>query len=286
MNRSFATAASIAACLGLLAALPIHAMDRATEKAVAAAIQGEHRSAEAKARDIYRKPMEVLDFLGFRSDMTVVEIWPGGGWYTDILGPALGKDGALYAAQFSLNPPAGYQRRAMGAFLLKLGQHPKLFRDVEVTQLEAPYRLNIAPAESADMVVTFRNVHNWVMPSSGGGKYAHLYFQAMFDALKPGGVLGVVDHRWPDPSTEDPLAKNGYISIERTVAMAKEAGFELAAQSTLLANPVDTHDHEKGVWTLPPTLALGEKDRAKYLAVGESDRFLLKFVKPASKAGK
>lgn len=256
------------------------AMDKTSRKAVEAALSGDHRSAEDKARDVYRKPMDVLDFLGFRSDMTVVEIWPGTGWYTKVLAPALRERGQLYAAQFSLNPPNGYQRRAMGSFLTTLGQNPDLYRDVIVTTMAAPYELAIAPAGSADLVLTFRNVHNWVMESQGGGKYAPLYFQAMFDALKPGGVLGVVDHRWPDPATEDPLSKNGYISIERTVAMAEAAGFRLAGQSPLLANPADDHEHPRGVWTLPPSLALGDQDRASYVAIGESDRFLLKFVKP------
>lgn len=256
------------------------ALDRESRKAVEAAIAGEHRSAEEKARDAFRKPKEVLDFLGFRSDMTVVEVWPGGGWYTKVLAPALRENGKLYAAQFSLNPPNGYQRRAFGRFLTMLGQHPDLYRDVVVTTLQAPRELQIAPPESADMVLTFRNVHNWVMESQGGGKYAGLFFEAMFDALKPGGVLGIVDHRWPDPATEDPLSKNGYISVERTLEMAKEAGFVLEKKSSLLANPADDHNHPRGVWTLSPTLALGDKDRARYVAIGESDRFLLKLVKP------
>ncbi len=255
-------------------------MDKQSRKDVNAAINGAHRSAESKARDIYRKPYETLEFLGFRSDMTVVEIWPGSGWYTEILGPALHKRGKLYAAQFSLNPPAGYQRRAMGKFLTTLGTTPDLFRDVVITTLDLPYALQVAPPSSADMVLTFRNVHNWVMPANGGGKNAHLAFQAMYDALKPGGILGIVDHRWPDPATEDPLAKNGYISAERTIALAQDAGFVLVDRSELLANPLDDHQHPKGVWTLPPSLALGEKDAAKYLAIGESDRFLLKFSKP------
>jgi len=255
-------------------------MDKQTRKDLNAAINGPQRSEESKARDVYRKPYETLEFLGFRSDMTVVEIWPGGGWYTQILGPALRTRGKLYAAQFSLNPPAGYQRRVLGKFMSMLGNDPDLYRDVVVTHFALPYALQVAPPGSADMVVTFRNVHNWVMPSNGGGKNAHLAFQAMFDALKPGGVLGVVDHRWPDPATEDPLAKNGYISAERTIQLAQDAGFVLADRSDILSNPRDNHEHPKGVWTLPPSLALGEKDAQKYRDIGESDRFLLKFVKP------
>ncbi len=257
------------------------AMDAQTRADLKAAIAGEHRSADNRARDAYRKPMETLDFLGFRSDMTVVEIWPGSGWYSEILGPALKDRGQLYAAQFSLNPPYGYQRRAFGKFLGKLGEQPDLYRTVRITHLDIPYDLHIAPPGVADMVLTFRNVHNWVMQSYGGGKNAHLVFDAMFRALKPGGILGIVDHRWPDPATEDPLAGNGYISAERTIAMAEAAGFRLAGRSEILANPRDTHEHPRGVWTLPPSLALGDEKRDHYLSIGESDRFLLKFVKPA-----
>ena len=225
-------------------------------------------------------PVETLAFFGFRSDMTVVEIWPGGGWYTEILAPALRESGKLYAAQYSVNPTYGYQRRYFGSFLSKLGANPDLYRDVEITHLGVPYELEIAPAGSADMVVTFRNAHNWVNPGYGP-QAAALTFTAIFDVLKPGGVLGVVDHRWPDPKTEDPDAENGYVSEQRIVELAEAAGFELAARSEMNRNPKDTHVHPEGVWTLPPSLALGDKDRDRYLAVGESDRMTLKFVKPA-----
>ncbi len=255
-------------------------MNRASRKAVQAAMASAHRSDEDRARDVYRKPLETLRFFGFRKDMTVVEVWPGTGWYTRILAPALKDRGRLYAAQFSLDPPAGYQRRVLGKFLVMLGENPDLYGGVTVTHLMPPYHLRIAPPGSADLVLTFRNAHNWVMERQGGGRYAHLYYQAMFDALKPGGVLGVVDHRWPDPGNEDPLAKNGYISAERVIASAEAAGFRLAARSDHLANPADSHDHPRGVWTLPPSLALGDEDRERYLAIGESDRFALRFVKP------
>ncbi|MGD9342155.1 MAG: methyltransferase, partial [Chromatiales bacterium] len=222
----------------------------------------------------------VLDFLGFSSDMTVVEIWPGGGWYSKILAPALSERGEFYAAQYSVNPAFGYQRRYFGAFLTMLGETPDLYRDVKVTHLSLPYQLEIAPAGSADLVVTFRNVHNWVGRGYASGRYAGVAFTAMYDALKPGGVLGIVDHRWPDPDTEDPDHGNGYISKELTISLAEAAGFKLVGESDILSNPKDTHDHPRGVWTLPPTLALGDEDRDKYIAIGESDRFLLKFEKP------
>ena len=154
------------ACITVAAAFfssaPVRALDPVTESALDAAIQGDHRKPEDKARDVYRKPKEVLDFLGFSSDMTVVEILPGGGWYSKILAPALKNRGEFYAAQYSVNPAYGYQRRYFGAFLTMLGETPDLYRDVKVTHLSLPYQLEIAPAGSADLVVTFRNVHNWV----------------------------------------------------------------------------------------------------------------------------
>ena len=272
----------IALVLLLAVAAPSQAaFDAGTAAAVDAAINGDHRTDEQKARDASRKPRETLEFLGFRSDMTVVEIWPGSGWYTQILAPALKDDGKLYAAGANPNDLYGFQRRGLGTFLKMMGDTPDLYRGVVVTQLSLPYHIDIAPAGSADMVVTFRNVHNWFMNLFGGGKYAVLPFQAAFDALKPGGTLGIVDHRWPDPATEDPVAGNGYVSKERTIAMAESVGFRLVDESDILANPKDTRDHERGVWSLPPNFTVGEKDRDRYAAIGESDRFLLKFVKPA-----
>ncbi len=277
----------ILAALLLLPLMPADAgaaqpeLDTTTSSALDDAMSGEHRSAENKARDKYRHPKETLAFFGFRSDMTVVEIWPGGGWYTEILAPALKENGKLYAVQYSVNPQYSYQRRYFGAFLTKAGESPDVFRDVIVTAMDFPYQLNIAPSGAADLVVTFRNAHNWV--SSGYHKAsAQLAFQAMFDVLKPGGVLGIVDHRWPDAENEDPHAEDGYISEERLIAFAEEAGFEFAGRSDVNRNAKDTHDHPEGVWTLPPSFALDEQDREKYLAIGESDRLTIKFVKPAA----
>ena len=257
-----------------------HELDQASSTALDSAINGEHRSSENRARDKFRRPKETLAFFGFRSDMTVVEIWPGGGWYTEILAPALKESGKLYAAQYSVNPPYAYQRRYYGAFLTKAGSTPDVYGDVIITALDFPYELEIAPPGSADLVVTFRNAHNWVgrgYPKAS----ARLAYQAMFDALKPGGVLGIVDHRWPDADSEDPASDNGYISEERLIALAEEAGFEFAGRSDHNRNPKDTHEHPEGVWTLPPTLALGEEDQEKYLEIGESDRLTIKFIKPS-----
>jgi predicted methyltransferase len=256
-------------------------LDAATSAALDAAIAGAHRSDRNKARDQYRHPKETLEFFGLSRDMTVVEIWPGGGWYTEILAPALRGTGKLYAAQYGSNPPFPYQRSEMESLARKVASAPDVYDEVTFTSLAFPDELEIAPRESADLVVTFRNVHNWFDP--GYGQDANrLAFVAMFEALKPGGTLGVVDHRWPDPATEDPLAASGYLTEERVIAYVEAAGFEFVDRSDINRNPRDTHDHPNGVWTLPPDLALGDRDRQKYLEIGESDRLTLKFVKPAA----
>lgn len=256
--------------------------DSATAAAIDAALAGSHRSDRNKARDVYRHPKQTLEFFGLRRDMTVVEIWPGGGWYTEILAPVLKSQGKLYAAQYGPNAIADYQRKEDAALLEKARKYPDLFGGVVYTSLWSPADLAIAPPGSADMVVTFRNVHNWVNPDYKLDP-AKL-FGAFFSALKPGGILGVVDHRWPDAKTEDPNAENGYVSEERVKALAKAAGFEFVGSSGVNRNPKDTHNHPNGVWSLPPDVAVkpGE-DRQKYLDIGESDRLTLKFRKPLAK---
>lgn len=255
-------------------------LNASTNRLLREAIAAEHRSDANRARDAYRKPYEVLEFFGLQDDMTVVEIWPGNGWYTEILAPVLKNSGQLYAAGFGVNPRYGYQRRAMGALLSKLGSDPDRYRQVTVSAFDLPYALRMAPAGSADMVLTFRNVHNLVMDLYDRGAYAVLAMQAAFDALKPGGIFGVVDHAWDDPATEDPLSSNGYISRQRTIDLAGQAGFELLGESAVLRNPKDTKDYPQGVWSLPPTYAGGEEGRSTYARIGESDRFVLKFIKP------
>lgn len=249
--------------------------------AIDAALAADHRSDANKARDRYRHPKETLAFFGLRPEMTVVEIWPGGGWYTEILAPVLRERGKLYVAQYGSKPPFPYQQREMDTLAGKMRASPDLYRAVTPSALGLfTNELTIAPPGSADLVVTFRNVHNWFQEGYGPPNAAELALKAMFMALKPGGMLGVVDHRWPDPATEDPTARNGYVSEQRVIELAEAAGFELAGRSEVNRNPRDTHDYPEGVWTLPPDLALGERDREKYLAIGESDRLTLKFVKP------
>jgi predicted methyltransferase len=272
--------AAMAVLIALVTVRPVVGQAADPARLLDAAISGEHRSAANKARDRYRHPKDTLEFFGLRPDMTVVEIWPGGGWYTDILAPVLRERGKLYAALYGESPPFPYQTREMESFRAKLLSAPTVYDRVTITALAFPNELTIAPPGSADLVVTFRNIHNFVQEGYGPPNAPELGFKAFFDALKPGGVLGVVDHRWPDSATEDPRSRNGYISEQRVIAFAEAAGFELAGRSDINGNPLDTHDHPEGVWTLPPDLALGERDREKYLAIGESDRLTLKFVKP------
>ena len=273
--------AGVLAASALFASAHVAAQAQAgASAALDAAIAGAHRSPANTARDRYRHPRETLEFFGLRPDMTVVEIWPGPGWYTEILAPLLHERGKLYAAHYGSRQSFAYQGRELEGFSAKVASTPSIYGRVMVTRFGFPDELEIAPAASADLVVTFRNVHNWFQEGYGPPNAADLAFGAIFAALKPGGVLGVVDHRWPDPATEDRAARNGYISEQRVIEHAEAAGFELAGRSEVNRNPLDRHDHPEGVWTLPPDLALGARARDKYVAIGESDRFTLKFVTP------
>ena len=238
------------------------------------AISGDHRSQKNSARDQYRKPQETLQWLGIKNNMTVVEITPGSGWYTEILAPYLKENGTFYAAGFDVDSKKRYFRRSAKAFNEKLAANPAVYGKVTVTTIAPPAKIEIAPPGSADMVLTFRNVHSWM-----GAGNSDAVLGAMYTALKPGGILGLVEHRGNPDAEQDPKAKSGYVTEAYTIAMVEKAGFKLVEKSELLANPKDNADHPKGVWTLPPTLRLGNKDRHKYLAIGESDRMLLKFVK-------
>lgn len=234
------------------------------------AIAGEHRSAKNKARDEYRHPKETLEFFGFNPSMTVVEITPGGGWYTEILAPALKGKGKLYGAHYPDTGEDNYYSNSRKQLVEKLASDA-VFSEVELTNFVPRQESELAPAGTADMVLTFRNLHNW---RDEGVEQA---FKDAYKALKKGGVLGVVEHRLPEGV--DAKKAMGYVSQSKTIEQAKAAGFTLAASSEINANEKDTVIYPKGVWTLPPVLRLGEQDKAKYMAIGESDRMTLKFVK-------
>lgn len=229
-----------------------------------AAVAADHRTVGNVARDPARHPYETLSFFGIKPTDTVVELAPGGGWYTEILAPYLREQGQLYAV-------AGASTR----FKAKMDASA-VYGKVKITTFDAAKgQVEIAPPGSADAVLTFRNVHNWMDNGT-----AQAVFDAAFKALKPGGVLGIEEHRLPVLHAQDPKAKSGYVHEAVVIKFAETAGFKLAGKSEVNANPKDTADHPDGVWTLPPTYALKDKDRAKYQAIGESDRMTLKFVKP------
>jgi predicted methyltransferase len=254
-----------------------------TADLVATWMNGPHRAEGNAARNRYRHPKETLMFFGVDPSMSVVEVWPSAGWYLEILAPLLRDGGKYYAAGFALTAKRTpeWRKKVQRGLQDKLAKRPDLYDRVIVTELSIPERTEMAPPGTADMVLTFRNVHNWM-----NGDYAPGMFEAMFRALKPGGVLGVVEHRAKKGSTRDQMIESGYVTEDHVKMMAKEAGFRFVAASNVNANPKDTADHPAGVWTLPPTLRLGDKDVAKYMSIGESDRMTLRFVKPENKRSK
>ncbi len=243
--------------------------------ALRALVAGPQRSPANRARDPYRHPLDDLAFLGVAPTSTVVEILPGGaGYWTEILGPYLRDRGRYIAA----NPPKADTSdeavKGNAAFAAKTAADPADYGRVETADF-APGR-DIVPPGTADVVLTFRNVHNWMADGS-----APAVFAGFFRALKPGGTLGVEEHRGRTDQPQDPLARSGYVRQDAVVALAAAAGFRLAGSSEANANPRDTKDYPDGVWTLPPTYRLKDRDRERYAAIGESDRMLLRFVKPA-----
>ena len=271
---------SMLALVALGVALTACATTGSTRSSTAAdldrVLAGEQRSEANRARDVYRHPKETLLFFGIRPEQTVLEVWPGGGWYTEIIAPLVAQKGKFYAAQVVPNPDSKGTTAALKAYADKLAAHPDLYGYVTVTAMGPGSTADIAPPGSVDLIVTFRNIHNWM-----GRDYAPAAFAAMYKALKPGGTLGVAEHRGNPAVTQDPKARSGYVNEDYAIKMIEAAGFRLVAKSEVNANPKDSKDYEKGVWTLPPTYAAGDTDRAKYTAIGESDRFTLKFIKPS-----
>ncbi|MGO9934827.1 MAG: class I SAM-dependent methyltransferase [Steroidobacteraceae bacterium] len=244
----------------------------APDAALASAVASPARSPAAVSRDKARHPVEELTFFGLDPKMNVVELWPGGGYWTDILGPYLAAGGHYTIA---LPAPGNAEEDTSVARLrARIAAQKDRLGVIHESILGAGH-FDIAAPGSADLVVTFRNLHNWMYDG-----YAEQALAACFTALKPGGILGIEEHRGRNDVPQDPKAKNGYVRQDYAIALAKKAGFELVGSSEINANPRDTKDWPDGVWTLPPTLAQGDKDRAKYIAVGEADNFVLKFQKP------
>ncbi len=249
-----------------------------TTQALSDILAGTQRSEANRARDPYRHPKATLLFFGIRPEMRVLEVWPEPGWYTEVIAPLLRDKGQYYAGVIAADPASRNITNRLQEFRAKLASRPDLYGHVEVVTFPTDGS-DALPPESVDMIVTFRNLHDWMARDQ-----ASLAFATMYRALKPGGVLGVVDHRAArgtpqEPKTPDPKARSGYVDEDYAVKLIEAQGFKLEAKSQVNSNPRDTKDYPQGVWTLPPTYRLGDVDREKYAAIGESDRFTLKFVK-------
>jgi predicted methyltransferase len=261
-------------------ATPASADATTSDAALQAAIGGAWRTPEFTARDTYRHPAETLAFFGLRPDMTVVEITPGGGWYAEILAPYL-RDGGTYVGAV-VAPDSqddadarDYYTRSRDSLRERFGGEPtEVYGRATMIEFD-PSAPEFGKPGSADAVLTFRNVHNWL-----GNGTAPAMFQGFFDVLAPGGVLGVVEHRAPEgtPADDD----SGFVAEQVVIDLAQAAGFVLEERSEVNANPADTKDHPNGVWTLPPTNRHEPADAARYQAIGESDRMTLRFRKPAA----
>tara|TARA_Y100000746_G_C15401119_1_gene406403 strand:+ start:378 stop:1169 length:792 start_codon:yes stop_codon:yes gene_type:complete len=233
------------------------------------AVASEDRTPKNTLRDSSRNPVETLSFFGIESDMVVIELSPGGGWYTEILANYIHYPGTLIAAHWSKDSEIAYYRRGRANFEKKMSNNP-MYGRVEIVDLYS----ELAEENSVDAVLTFRNLHNWLGPNLDN------IFSNTFKSLKPGGVFGIVEHRAKPGTSMEMMKKSGYVTEAHAIKIAKKHGFELAAKSEINANPKDTADHPKGVWTLPPNYRLKDKDREKYSDIGESDRMTLLFKKP------
>jgi len=272
--------------IGLLATAASWAADLPVDARIERAMQGDHRSEANIARNVYRHPVGTLTFLGLQDGMTVMEIWPGGGWYTEVLAPVVRNHGQLIVAGYDTDVPDQPQYRygLQKELLEKFAARPDVYDQVTTVPFSPPQSASLGAANSIDLVLTFRNTHGWV--SDG---VAESVFAEFGRVLKPGGILGVVQHR--APATADPVksAETGYLPESAVIELARKAGLDLEASSEVNANARDSKDYEEGVWSLPPGLAIcreieGEAEKAaceeKYRAIGESDRMTLRFRKP------
>ncbi len=262
------------ATLGLAALVIASGAARAVEPALDRAIHAPTRTPKMIARDGARHPGEELSFFGITPRSTVVEIWPGGGYWTQILAPYLHDHGTYILA---MGVPDGDHTESAFAlspkFQAMLAAHPEIYDHARFTEFGAHYP-DLAPPGSADLVLTFRNLHNWM----GEGDAPEM-LAAIHRALKPGGILGIEDHRANTKTAQDPKAENGYVRQDYATALIERAGFTLVGSSEIDANPRDTADYPKGVWTLPPAYANGAVDHDRYAAIGEADNFVLRFRK-------
>jgi predicted methyltransferase len=240
-----------------------------------AAVKASNRSSANVARDVYRHPKETLQFFDITPSMKVLEILPGRGWYTEILAPYLAEKGHLTVASFGVNHRSKYAVNVHKDFVKKIEAEPNVYGKVDVVLFQEDSYLKAIPDASMDMVVTFRNSHNWIR--FGGG--IEEVYAAFSRVLKPGGILGVVQHRAAKGSDPKASAEKGYIPKSYLIDLVEKYSFELMGSSEINANPKDTRDHPEGVWTLPPSYRLKDVDKDKYAAIGESDRMTLRFVK-------
>jgi predicted methyltransferase len=258
----------------------------ADNAAILRAVAGAQRLPANRARDGYRHPVETLSFFGLRGNMTVLELWPGNGWYTEILAPVVADGGKLIVTSVDPDGPQDKgANRAARELRDRMKAEPGVFGKVHVARIDPPAQMDFAPPDSVDLALVIRIAHDWVRDG-----YADKALASIFRALKPGGTLGVVAHRGKpagdkpegenDPKT---IGKTGYMGESYVIHIVEEAGFKLVNESEINANPLDVKEYPEGVWTLPPALRLKDKDREKYVAIGESDRMTLRFVKPAAK---
>ncbi|MGZ9898118.1 class I SAM-dependent methyltransferase [Shewanella gaetbuli] len=253
----------------------VSAQELTINQALADAVASDFRRQSNVARDNYRHPAETLAFFDVKPEQTVVELWPGGGWYAEILAPYLADKGQYIAANFETQPKedtrrSAYFKSAGEKFEKWVSDNKAIVGDVKFVTLNPPEKLSLGEDNSVDHVLTFRNLHNWATNDQLEG-----VFEAAYAVLKVGGSFGVVEHR----ANKGMEAKSGYMEQQQMIDLAKKVGFELVASSEINANPKDTKDYPKGVWTLPPNLRMGDEDKQKYIDIGESDRMTLKFLK-------
>jgi len=254
---------------------PSAATPEAPEAKIRGALAGTVRTDKERARDGARHPTETLSFMGVRENASVLELWPGGGYYTSILAPVLAERGKLTITHFDAKgDPKAYDTKSTLELFARLDKNPEVFGKVARQQIATP-SVNFGAPASYDFVLTFRNIHNWVE-----GRFADKVFAEAFRVLKPGGVLGIEEHRGKPGMSVEAIDKTGYVPEDYVRQLAERAGFRFDARSDVNANPKDTTDHPNGVWSLPPSFAGKDVDREKFAAIGESDRMTLRFIKP------